>query len=206
MQFAPGKRWAYNNSGYILLGAIIEKISGQTYAQFIQQSIFDPLGMTQSYYDNPRRMIPRRVASYDKGPEGYTNAAYVSMTQPYAAGALASTVDDLARWDSALYTEHLLKQETLQRAFVSQRLIDGSSTAYGYGWGISESVDECLAGDQRRRRHAITQYPISPSSVDTLMITPVRHVVGSNVNATRCSPGGTSTARKAKFAGYTCVS
>ena len=140
MQSAPGKRWAYNNSGYFLLGAIIEKVSGQSYEQFIQHSIFDPLGMKQSYYDNPIRVIPRRAAGYDKGPQGYTNAAYLSMTQPYAAGALASTVDDLAVWDSALYTEKLLKQENLQRAFVSYRLADGSPTAYGYGWGLSEYV------------------------------------------------------------------
>lgn len=138
MQFAPGKRWAYNNSGYILLGAIIEKVSGQTYEQFIQQNIFDPLGMKQSYYDSPLRVIPRRVAGYEKGLEGNCNADYLSMTQPYAAGALASTVDDLAIWDSALYTEQLLKQETLRQAFISHRLTDGSSTAYGYGWAISE--------------------------------------------------------------------
>ena len=138
MQFAPGKCWAYNNSGYVLLGAVIEKVSGQTYEQFIQQSIFDPLGMKQSLYDNPLRIVPRRVAGYAKSPAGYTNSAYLSLTTPYAGGALASTVDDLALWDSALYTEQLLTQETLQRAFTPYRLIDGSSTAYGYGWEIGE--------------------------------------------------------------------
>lgn len=138
MEFAPGKRWAYNNSGYILLGAIIEKVSGLSYEQFIQQSIFEPLGMKQSYYDSPSRVIPRRVAGYEKSSEGFANAAYLSMTQPYAAGALASTVDDLFLWDSALYTEQLLKLETLQRAHISHQLTDGSSTAYGYGWEISE--------------------------------------------------------------------
>jgi len=138
MEFAPGKRWAYNNSGYILLGAIIEHVSGRSYEQFIQQSIFEPLGMKQSYYDSPSRVIPGRVAGYDKSSEGFINAAYLSMTQPYAAGALASSVDDLVLWDSALYTEQLVKHETLQRAHTSHRLMDGSSTAYGYGWGISE--------------------------------------------------------------------
>lgn len=138
MQSAPGKQWAYNNSGYILLGAIIEKVSGLSYEQFIQQNIFEPLGMKQSYYDSPTRVIPRRVAGYDKSSDVYTNAAYLSMTQPYAAGALASTVDDLVLWDSALYTEQLLKHETLQQAHISHRLTDGSSTAYGYGWAISE--------------------------------------------------------------------
>lgn len=134
MDFAPGERFAYSNSGYILLGAIIEKASGQTYEQFIQGRIFDALGMKHSCYDSPLRVIPRRAAGYDKGPEGYSNAAYLSMTQPYAAGALASSVDDLALWDAALYTDRLLKQETLQQAFVPHRLADGSATEYGYGW------------------------------------------------------------------------
>jgi D-alanyl-D-alanine carboxypeptidase len=138
MNFAPGKRWSYSNSGYVLLGAIIEKASGQTYEQFLQYRIFDPLGMKQSYYDNPLRVIPRRAAGYEKGPDGYANAPYLSMTQPLGAGGLASTVDDLAAWDSALYTGQLLKPETLQPAFVSHRLPDGTATAYGYGWLIAE--------------------------------------------------------------------
>ena len=138
MVSAPGKRWAYNNSGYILLGAIIEKVTGQTYGQFVQQSIFEPLEMKQSYYDDPLQVIPRRVAGYDKSPNGFTNAAYISMTQPYAAGALVSTVDDLALWDTALYTEKLLTLESLEQAHTSHHLLDGSPTAYGFGWMISE--------------------------------------------------------------------
>jgi len=138
MVSAPGKRWAYNNSGYILLGAVIEKVTSQTYGQFIQQSIFEPLEMRQSYYDDPLQVIPRRVAGYDKSPNGFTNAAYISMTQPYAAGALVSTVDDLALWDTALYTEKLLKLESLKQAHMSYQLLDGSPTAYGFGWMISE--------------------------------------------------------------------
>ncbi len=140
MVSAPGKRWSYNNSGYILLGAIIEKVTGQTYGQFIKQSIFEPLEMKQSYYDDPLQVIPRRVAGYDKSPNGFTNAAYISMTQPYAAGALVSTVDDLALWDNALYTEKLLKLESLKQAHISYRLLDGSPTAYGFGWMISEYI------------------------------------------------------------------
>ena len=146
MLFAPGERFAYCNSGYILLGAIIEKASGQTYEQFIQQRIFDPLSMTHSYYDSPLRVIPRRAAGYDKGPESYTNAPYLSMTQPYAAGSLASTVDDLALWDAALYTEQLLKFETLQPAFASYHLTDGTATDYGYGWGTSKLAGHPSAG------------------------------------------------------------
>ncbi len=159
MVSAPGKRWAYNNSGYILLGAIIEKTTDQTYGQFIQQSIFELLGMKQSYYDNPSQVIPRRVAGYDKSPNGFTNAACISMTQPYAAGALASTVSDLALWDMALYSEKLLKFETLEQAHTSYHLLDGSPTAYGFGWMISEyaghRVIEHSGGIQGFRSHTI---------------------------------------------------
>lgn len=138
MDFAPDTRWAYSNSGYTLLGAVIEKVSGQTYEQFIQQNIFTPLGMKQSYLDSTSRLIPRRADGYDKDSEGYVNAPYISMTQFFSAGALTSTVDDLAIWDAALYTEQLLKQETLQKAFIPHQLANGDPTSYGYGWGISE--------------------------------------------------------------------
>jgi len=132
--FAPGERWLYNNSGYILLGAIIEKVSGQTYEGFLQQKIFAPLGMKNTYYGSATRLIPRRVPGYSKGRSGFENAEYLSMTQPYAAGSLLSTVDDLALWDAALYTDKLVKQPSLQRAFTPYVLKDGTPTGYGYGW------------------------------------------------------------------------
>jgi len=138
MPFAPGTRWAYNNSGYVLLGAIIEQLSELSYAQFVQQRIFEPLGMCQSYYDRTAQIIPQRAAGYQNGADGYTNAEYLSMTQPYAAGALASTVDDLARWDRALVDGMLLQPATLARAWTPYRLADGTLTDYGYGWRIGE--------------------------------------------------------------------
>jgi len=135
--FAPGERWAYNNSGYVLLGAIIEKASGQSYQDFIEKNIFAPLGMKHSFYDNTARVIPRRVTGYSKGKDSYINAPYLSMTQPHAAGALVSSVDDLALWDAALYTDKLVKQETLKRAWTPTRLTNGKFTHYGYGWAIN---------------------------------------------------------------------
>lgn len=136
MDFAPGERYAYNNSAYFLLGAIIEKLSGQTYADFIEKNIFAPLGMKHSYYDDTARIIARRVAGYSKGKDGFVNAAYLSTSQPYAAGSLVSSVDDLALWDAALYTEKLVKQSSLQRAWTSSKLNNGKATNYGYGWSI----------------------------------------------------------------------
>jgi CubicO group peptidase (beta-lactamase class C family) len=138
MDFAPDERWSYSNSGYILLGAIIEHLSGMTYAQFIQQHIFDALGMVHSSYGSDAPLIPGRVAGYTRGPSGYVNAPYLSMTQPYAAGSLLSSVDDLARWDQALYSGQLVRPETLQQAFTPHQLTDGSSSGYGYGWAIGE--------------------------------------------------------------------
>jgi len=134
MEFAPGERWNYNNSGYVLLGAIIEKVSGQSYEDFLVKNIFEPLEMKDTYYDNTLRIIPRRVSGYSKTPTGYRNAEYLSMTQPHAAGSLMSTVDDLAKWNAALLTDKLIKQETLKRAWTPYVLKSGKPTKYGYGW------------------------------------------------------------------------
>ncbi len=138
MDFAPGERYAYNNSAYVLLGAIIEKASDQSYQDFIEKNIFAPLGMKNSYYDDTARVIPRRVSGYSKGKEGFVNAAYLSMSQPHAAGSLLSTVDDLAIWDAALYTGNLVKPELLKRAWTSTKLNNGRETNYGFGWSIGK--------------------------------------------------------------------
>lgn len=137
MEFAPGAKWNYNNSGFVLLGAIIEKVSGQSYSEFVQKRIFAPLGMNHSFYDQTSRLIPRRVPGYSKAGPNYVNSAYLSMNWPHAAGALASTVDDLAIWDAALYTEKILKQETLRKAWTSYRLADGREAKYGFGWFVA---------------------------------------------------------------------
>jgi len=136
--FKPDERWLYNNSGYILLGGIIEKASGESYEDFIEKKIFEPLGMKDSYYDRTEQVIPKRVKGYQRGANGFHNAPYMSMTQPYAAGSLASTVDDLAIWDTALWSNRLIKKETLAKAHTPHRLADGRSTAYGYGWSLGD--------------------------------------------------------------------
>lgn len=136
-EFAPGERFAYNNSGYVLLGAIVERASGQGYEQFLERRIFEPLGMRHTSYDHTERIVPGRVAGYQKGSDGLENAPYLSMTLPHAAGALMSSVDDLALWDAALSTERLVTQESLRRAWTPARLSNGASTGYGYGWGIT---------------------------------------------------------------------
>ena len=138
MDFAPGERYRYNNSGYVLLGAIVEKVSGQSYEQYLQKHIFDPLEMKSSYYGEHGKIVPRRTPGYDGGPGTYKNGQYLSMTQPYAAGSLLSTVDDLASWDRSLYLDELLDEQARRKMVTPFNLNDGSSTNYGYGFSIGE--------------------------------------------------------------------
>ena len=92
LDFAPGNRWKYSNSGYIVLGYIIEKVSGQPYASFLQNNIFNPLQMVDTGYDDNRRLTTHRAAGYSEPTVG---ADYIDMSVPYAAGGLYSTVEDV---------------------------------------------------------------------------------------------------------------
>jgi len=137
-EFTPGERWNYNNTGYVMLGAIIEKVAATSYEAFIEENIFARLGMTHSFYDRTEQVIPRRVHGYQKDNAGIINAPYLSMTQPYAAGSILSTVDDLAIWNDAVFSGRLLKKESLDKAFTPYTMSNGESTGYGYGWFISD--------------------------------------------------------------------
>jgi len=113
--FQPGEKWVYSNSNYALLGLLIEKVSGQTYADFLQQNIFTPLKMSHSGYDTSAAIIPHRASGYGMGPKGPQNAGYVDMTVPYAAGALYSSTRDLRLWEEALYGGKLLSPASLKK-------------------------------------------------------------------------------------------
>lgn len=134
MDFPPGTKWEYNNSGYVLLGYIIEKVSGKTYPEYIVDNIFKPLGMKNSYYGDHLPIIKNRVSGYEPAKDGVANADFLSMTQPYAAGSLLSTVEDLFKWHHAVHSYKLVKKEILDKAFISSKLVNGKPTNYGYGW------------------------------------------------------------------------
>lgn len=137
LDFAPGERWSYSNSGYFLLGAIIEKVSGQRYADFIAQHIFEPLGMRDTAYEGQERNAKRHIEGYRAGFfSGYAPAFKFSVTLPYAAGALVSTVDDLARWNDAVVSGRLLKAASWQQAFTPCTLPKQAKCTYGYGWFV----------------------------------------------------------------------
>jgi CubicO group peptidase (beta-lactamase class C family) len=115
LEFEPGTKWNYSNSGYVLLGYLIEKISGQSYSDFVQQNIFTPLGMKDSGYDSNSAIIAHRAAGYAPGKSGPVNAGFVHMSIPFSAGALYSTTEDLLRWEQGLFGGKLLKPESLAK-------------------------------------------------------------------------------------------
>ncbi|MBK7429122.1 MAG: serine hydrolase [Saprospiraceae bacterium] len=138
MEFLPGEQWNYNNSGYILLGFIIEKVSGMTYGEYLQKNIFTALGMKHSYYDNAETIIPNRAQGYAIRDEGVINAPYLSMTQPYAAGSILSTVDDMLIWNNALMSGKVISKASLEKALIPATLNNGKKTNYAYGLIIGD--------------------------------------------------------------------
>lgn len=133
LEFEPGTKFSYNNSGYFLLGAIVERVTGKPYEQVLKERILDPVGMKDTGYDRHDRVLPRRAAGYERRPVGFANAPYLDMSLPYAAGSLYSTVDDLHLWDQALYTDKLLNAQ-LKELMFKPGLGD-----YGYGWAMRKA-------------------------------------------------------------------
>lgn len=115
LEFQPGEGWSYSNSGYALLGYLIEKISGETYQEFVQSNLFTPLHMNDSGYDSNSQIIPQRAAGYTPSRDGIVNASYVHMSYPFSAGALYSTTEDLLRWEQGLFGGKLLSAASLKK-------------------------------------------------------------------------------------------
>ncbi len=115
LDFQPGEKWNYSNSGYVLLGYLVEKISGQSYKDFVQENIFKPLGMNDSGYDSNSAIILHRAYGYAPGPDGPVNAGYIDMSIPFSAGALYSTTHDLLRWEQGLFGGKLLSAGSLKK-------------------------------------------------------------------------------------------
>lgn len=138
LEFNPNERYEYSNSGYVLLGYIIEKLSGMSYEDFIQKNIFDRIGMKNSYYANSYKIISNRASGYQIYEGNYENAEYMSTTIPYAAGSLMSTVDDMFLWYKAIHQNTLITEKSKQMAFTNHTLNNGKHNHYGYGWYINE--------------------------------------------------------------------
>ena len=135
LDFQSGEQWSYSNSGYILLGYIIEQASGQSYEAYLQENIFEPLQMENTGYDHNDGSLAMGYTGYYGHWE---KADYLDMTIPFAAGGLYSTIEDLYRWDQALYTQQIVATELLDLMFAPHARIPGTGLSYGYGWLVGE--------------------------------------------------------------------
>lgn len=138
VDFQSGEKFEYNNSGYVLLGYLIELVSGEHYEDFIKKQIFEKLGMSQSYYASDRKVIHKRAYGYHKKETGYVNKTLINFSVPFASGALMSTTADLLKWQNALNQHLLLSVEQTKKAFQPYKLNNGELFSYGYGWHIKE--------------------------------------------------------------------
>ncbi len=137
LDFKPGKEYAYSNSGYFLLGVIIEKVMGASYEEALQENIFTPLNMVNSGFDHYSTILKNRSSGYEKnGNTSYVNARYLDMSVPFSAGSIYSTVEDLFLWDQSLYTDQLLSAKYTELMFTPQ--MPAFRGSYGYGWMILE--------------------------------------------------------------------
>ena len=137
MDFAPGVKWSYSNTGYVLLGVIIHRATGKFYGDFLQERVFGPLGMTSTRIISEADIVPHRSRGYRLVKGELKNQEWVSPTlNTTADGALYTNVLDLAKWDAALYTTKLVKQSSLDEIWTPVKLNSGKTYPYGFGWAL----------------------------------------------------------------------
>ena len=138
LEFKPGERFAYSNSGYVLLGYIVEKAAGRSYEEYLQECIFKPLGMQDSGYDHFERILAHRATGYSREGDHSVNSSYIDMTVPHGAGALYSTVEDFFRWYQC-WREHKILSMPSWKAMTTPE-----KGNYGFGISISERFGQKL--------------------------------------------------------------
>jgi len=138
LEFEPGTKFSYSNSGYYLLGAIVEKVSGKPYATYVQEELFGPLGLAHTRYESNTDIIPGRAQGYTLKDGKLANDKAIGADVPGAAGSLLSTPSDLVRWEIALSEGKVVKPESFKLMSTSAYLTDGKKTNYGFGLGMNE--------------------------------------------------------------------
>jgi D-alanyl-D-alanine carboxypeptidase len=139
MWFAPGTQWRYDNTGYVVLGMLLDRVTGTPYPAFIERELLRPLGLEHTYYCDTQRLLPDRAPGYQRAGRHWEHAEFLSMTQPYSAGALCSTVGDLARWNALLASGRVVDSASV-RAMTTPT---GAAQAHRYGFGL---VADTLGG------------------------------------------------------------
>jgi D-alanyl-D-alanine carboxypeptidase len=136
MWFAPGTSYRYDNTGYVVLGMLIEKLAGRPWATDIEERFLKPLGLTETLNCLTAPVVPRRVHGYDPAGAGWVNTPYLAMSQPYAAGALCSSVHDLARWNQALHGGRVVSAAS----YTAMTTPEGAASAQRYGFGLGRAT------------------------------------------------------------------
>ncbi len=190
--FAPGEKWHYNNSGYFLLGMLIEKVTGNKYRDELQKRILKPLGMSSTQFNDWGAVIKNRARGYDPG-KSPRNAQYIDYGWPGAAGAIVSTVLDLAKWDAALYRDAPVRQSLLKESWTPVKLNGGGTYDYGFGWFLGKLGDTPIVehgGDIPGFNSDILRVPSKQVSIIVLcnadpgIATPVAHGLAALVDPT----------------------
>ncbi|MBL0170493.1 MAG: beta-lactamase family protein [Gemmatimonadaceae bacterium] len=135
LQYEPGTQFYYNNTGYFMLGMVLEKVTGKKYGDHLESSLFKSAGLTQTYYCDARRIIPHRAQGYDRAPTGLVNTDFMSMQLPYAAGSLCSTVGDLVSWTQQLSSGRVVSAASYREMTTPVTFASGRPMTYGYGLG-----------------------------------------------------------------------
>ncbi|MGG1661036.1 serine hydrolase [Brevibacillus sp. NRS-1366] len=162
LAFTPGTSFAYNNSGYFLLGVVIEKITGSTFENYITDHILIPLGMKNTGIDNNQKVIHNMSSAYNSSWEDFIPCEYIDMSSIFSAGSMYSTVDDLFIWDQALYSEKLVSKPTMDMA------LQTTCCNYGFGWFLDNHHNRRRiyhGGAYRGFRSEMHRYPDDQATV-----------------------------------------
>jgi len=161
--FPPGAQYRYSNSGYAVLAMIVEKVSGKSFAQFLQENIFKPLGMKNTVaYEKNLSTVRNRALGYRQEGGQFVFSDQSVTSAVLGDGGIYSSVEDLLKWDRALYAEKLVKKETLAAAFAPGVLLDGKALDYGFGWRLDQFNGHrrvMHTGSTSGFRNVIQRYP-----------------------------------------------
>jgi CubicO group peptidase (beta-lactamase class C family) len=148
LNFEPGEAFEYSNSGYVLLGALIEEVSGEDFGEFVTENILLPFALNDTGYDRQGVVLKGRAAGYDILGDSFVNAPFVDMSNTYAAGGLYSTVGDLYHWEQALIAGKVISKDSFEMMIAPQVHADPLGADYGYGWVIADSNGHSRVGHE----------------------------------------------------------
>jgi CubicO group peptidase (beta-lactamase class C family) len=183
LDFVPGTKFGYSSKGFVLLSAMLERISGEEYPNLLQREVFDPLGMSSTGVDDNRQIIPNRSRFYSlDANKKVINAPYIDQSCDWAGGGLLSTSEDLVRFGSAHLQSGFLKQDTLRQMFTSQKTPDGKETGTGLGWRINHDKEGRLyyyhPGENVGGRSYLWVYP-----QEKVVVAMIHNVTGAHLGS-----------------------